>query len=95
MDSKINTMTVGEIRKRLIEKAGEDQTFRAQLLTSPLETVRDELGIQAPEGFTLQVHEETAHTAHLVLPPVTKLDEQALEAASGAGVWDYAKGGWG
>ena len=86
MDANTETMTVGSIRERLIEKAVEDETFRARLLAEPKETVQDELGIMAPEGFTLMVHEETVNTSHLVLPPSAMLDEAALEQAAG-GYW--------
>ena len=86
MDASYETMTFGEIRERLIEKAVEDETFRARLLAEPKETVQDELGLQAPEGFTLMVHEETTNTSHLVLPPSAKLDEAALEQVAG-GEW--------
>ena len=78
------TMTVGAIRERLIEKAVEDETFRARLLADPKETVQDELGLKAPDGFTLMVHEETANTGHPVLPPSSKLDEAALTRAAGS-----------
>ncbi len=89
MDANTETMTVGAIRERLLEKAVEDETFRARLLAEPRETVQDELGIQAPEGFTLMVHEETADTSHLVLPPSAKLDEGALAQAAGGRSWMY------
>ena len=87
MDANTETMTVGEIRERLIEKAAEDEAFRARLLAEPKETVQDELGIKAPEGFTLMVHEETADTSHLVLPPSAALDEAALAEAAGGEHW--------
>ena len=90
MDANYETMTVGAIRERLIEKAVEDETFRARLLADPNETVQDELGIMAPEGFTLMVHEETANTSHLVLPPSAKLDEAMLSQAAGGGYWMHA-----
>ena len=89
MDANYETMTFGAIRERLIEKAVEDETFRARLLAEPKETVQDELGLQAPEGFTLMVHEETADTSHLVLPPSAKLDEGALAQAAGGGGGKY------
>ena len=91
MDASIETMTVGAIRERLIEKAAGDETFRARLLAEPKETVQDELGIKAPEGFTLKVYEETADTAHLVLPPSAKLDEATLAQATGGHVWHPVK----
>ena len=88
MDANTETMTVGAIREQLIEKAVEDETFRARLLADPKAAVQDELGIEAPEDFTLMVHEETANTSHLVLPPSAKLDEVALaQAAGGRGPW--------
>ena len=89
MDVNTETMTVGAIRERLTEKAAEDETFRARLLADPKETVQDELGIQAPEGFALMAHEETANTSHLVLPPSAKLDEGALAQAAGGRSWMY------
>ena len=93
MDANYETMTVDAIRERLLEKAVEDETFRARLLADPKETVQDELGIEAPEGLTLMVHEETANTSHLVLPPSAKLDEAALaEAAGGSIGWGYNTG---
>ena len=85
MDANYETMTFGAIRERLIEKAVEDETFRTRLLAEPKETVQDELGLQAPEGFTLMVHEETANTSHLVLPPSSQLNEAALAEAAGGG----------
>ena len=84
MDANYETMTLGAIRERLIEKAVEDETFRARLLADPKETVQDELGLKAPDGFTLMVHEETANTGHLVLPPSSQLDEAALAQAAGS-----------
>ena len=93
MDSKI--MTVRAMRERLIAKAVEDETFRARLLADPKEAAQDELGIQAPEGFTLKVHEETANTSHLVLPPSSQLDEAALAQAAGGrdqAMWDQSRG---
>ena len=48
MDASYETMTVGAVRERLIEKAVEDETFRARLLADPKETVQDELGLKAP-----------------------------------------------
>ena len=92
MDASTETMTVGAIREWLIAKAAEDETFRARLLAEPKETVQDELGITAPADFTLKVHEETPHTSHLVLPPLTALDEGALKAAAGAGAADWSHG---
>ena len=83
MDANTETMAVGAMRERLIEKAAEDETFRARLLADPQNAVQDELGVKIPDGFTLMVHEEAADTSHLVLPPSSQLDEAALEQAAG------------
>ena len=83
MDANTETMTVGAMRERLIEKALEDETFRARLLADPQDAVQDELGVKIPDGFTIEVHEEAADTGHLVLPPSSQLDEAALEQAAG------------
>ena len=88
MDTNTETMAVGEMRERLIEKAIADETFRARLLADPKNAVQDELGVQVPDGFTIEVHEEAADTSHLVLPPSTQLDEAELnQAAGGAGLF--------
>ena len=58
MNSSTRTTTVGAMRERLIEKAAEDETFRAWSIADPKDAVRDELGVEIPDGFTLEVHEE-------------------------------------
>ena len=83
MDPNAENMTVGAMRERLIEKATADETFRAQLLADPQGAVRDELGMQVPDGFTIKVHEEAADTSHLVLPPPAQLGEAEMEQAAG------------
>ena len=83
MDADTEIMSVGAMRERLIEKALEDETFRARLLADPQDAVQEELGVKIPDGFTIKVHEEAADTGHVVLPPSSRLDEAALEQAAG------------
>ena len=85
MSSNTEMMAVGTMRERLIEKATADETFRARLLADPKDAVQDELGVQVPDGFTIEVHEEAADTGHLVLPPSTQLDAAELDQAAAAG----------
>ena len=93
MDANTETMTVGAIRERLIEKAAEDETFRARLLADPKDAVQEELGVKIPDEFNIAVHEETVDTGHLVLPPSSQLDETALEqAAGGEFFWGHVPG---
>ena len=77
--------TPKQMRERLIERATEDETFRARLLSDPKAAVHEELGLRIPAGYTVQVHEEAADTGHLVLPPSAQLDEAALGQAAGGG----------
>ena len=77
------TITAGELRARLVEKAEADEAFRARLLADPKAVVEDELGLAMPPGFTIKVHEERADTSHLVLPPAAYLTDNELEQATG------------
>ena len=75
--------TPDEMRTHIIGKASEDGTFRGKLLSDPRTSIENELGITIPESMTVQVHENTAQTVHLVLPPATKLSDAELREASG------------
>ena len=75
--------TTTEMQSRVIAKATEDEAFRAKLLADPKGAVEEELEIAIPEGFTVEVHEEGATTAHLVLPPSARLSEGELSAVAG------------
>ena len=85
MPSEARTMS--ELRERLIEKAAVDEAFRARLLSDPKAAVEEALGLTIPAGFTLKVHEDAPDTSHLVLPPLARLDESALEQAAGGIDW--------
>ena len=75
--------TVGELRERLAEKAVADKEFRARLLADPKTAIGDELGFAVPEALSIEVHEESAGTAHLVLPPGANLSEGELGSVAG------------
>ena len=64
-------------------RAAEDGEFRAKLVGDPKATISAELGVFIPEGFTVQVHEDSATSAHLVLPSPDRLSEKDLEDAVG------------
>ena len=71
------------MRRQLIEKAESDEAFRRQLLSDPHGTIEKELDVKLPEGLEIQVHEESAETTHLVLPPYPKLSETQLSHVAG------------
>ena len=72
-----------EMRMKVVGKAGEDADFRAKLMSDPKAAISEELGVTMPEGLTVQVHEDTGTTAHLVIPPASKLNEGDLRAVAG------------
>lgn len=87
-------LTESEIRTRLTKKAGEDDAFRALLLADPRTAVEQEFGATVPDGFSVHVHEETATSAHLVLPPAGgRLTPAELGAVAG-GNWDAQMDNW-
>lgn len=75
--------TEGELRDRVLAKATEDEAFRAALVADPKGTVEQECGLQFPDGYNLEVHEETATTTHMILPPSSKLERADLLAVAG------------
>ena len=72
--------TPQEMRIRVIEKAAEDTEFRARLVEDPKSAVERELDISIPAGMAVQVHEESADTVHLILPPNSKLSQADMQA---------------
>ena len=79
--------TAREMQSRIIARATEDEAFRAKLLADPKRAIEEELDLAVPEGFTVEVHEESGTTAHLVLPPPARLSEGELAAVAGGDFW--------
>ena len=51
-----------QIRMALIEKASEDEDFRARLRTDAKSAIENEFDIALPDGFSMQVREERRAT---------------------------------
>lgn len=81
--------TPEEMRDHLIAKASTDESFREKLLSDPRPSIEAEFSITIPEGVSVQVHENSAQTVHLLLPPSGKLSEKELNVATGG-----ATSGW-
>ena len=79
-------MTQAEMQGKLIAKAQAEPEFRAQLVADPKATIEGLSGLELPKTINIQVHEDSATTFHLVLPPSGKLAEEEL-AAVFAGNW--------
>ena len=76
--------TVTELEDMIRAKADEDEAFRGRLLEDPRAAVNEATGLNVPEGFTINVHEETATDFHLVLPPAgSRLSDEELRGAAG------------
>ena len=82
--------TATEMKEQILSRADEDGEFRARLIADPKAAIASEVGTAVPDGFDIVVHEDSATTAHLVLPPSPKLTEAELETAAGGhhtGLW--------
>ena len=80
--------TPNEMRMKIVGKAIGDAEFRARLLGDPKGAIGQELGVTIPASLSVEVHEEDSTTAHLVLPPDSKLSEGDLAQVSGGYSWD-------
>ncbi len=77
--------TATELRTRILSRADEDGDFRARLIADPKAAISSEVGTTIPDGFDVVVHEDSATTVHLVLPPSPELTEAEMEAVAGGG----------
>ena len=74
--------TAAEMRKEVLRRAAEDPAVREALKTDPKEALGELIGVRLPDGLQVHVHEDSADTGHLVLPPPARLDAAALEQVS-------------
>ena len=79
-----NMMPVETMRQQLIDKATTDKAFRERLIADPKGTISDELKVTIPDALDVEVLEDGATKAHLVLPPSAELSEADLQQAAGA-----------
>ena len=80
-------MTQAEMQSKLIAKAQADPAFRSQLVADPKAAIGELVESEIPEEITVQVHEDSATSFHLVLPPSGELNEEEL-ANVFAGCWE-------
>ena len=81
------TMTQAEMQDRIIAKASEDGEFHTRLMADPREAIRELTGTPLPDEVTIEVHEESAASFHLVLPPDGRLTEAEMSQVF-AGDWE-------
>ena len=81
--------TATELKDQILSRAAEDGDFRARLIADPKAAISAETGHTVPDGFDVMVHEESATTAHVVLPPSPAMTEDELKMVSGGASWWY------
>jgi hypothetical protein len=82
------------LKRKIIEKAASDPTFRSNLLKDAPGTLKKEFGLQLPPDYNITFHESTEKDVHMVLPQAKKLTEEELAAVAGGrlGAWSCACG---
>ena len=75
--------TQESLLNKLIAKADEDSDFRDRLKADPRSVLKETFDIELADGFNLEVHEDDARTAHLVLPASAELTDAQLQQAAG------------
>ena len=75
--------TAQELRQEVVDRARDDEAFRARLIAEPHGTVEEIVGTALPKELKISVHEETATAFHLVLPPVGRLTDAEMDMVSG------------
>ncbi len=82
-------VTAEDIRKKIVDRAGEDTDFRAEFVADPKAVISREFGVELPDSMRVHVHEIDMENAHIALPPLPELDEEQLERLAGAGGIGY------
>ena len=81
--------TATEMKEQVLNRAAEDDEFRSLLIADPKTAISAETGQTIPDGFDVAVHEDSATTAHLVLPLSPQLTDAELEMVAGGGsLWE-------
>ena len=80
-------MTQAELQGKIISMAQADPGFRSQLVADPRAAIEGLSGTEIPAEITIDVHEESATSFHLVLPPSGELAEEELDAVFAGDNW--------
>ena len=79
-------MTQAEMQGKIIARAQADPGFRSQLVADPRAAIENAIESELPAAISIEVHEDSATSFHLVLPPSGKLTEEELSTVF-AGNW--------
>ncbi|MDF2610947.1 MAG: nitrile hydratase [Lachnospiraceae bacterium] len=73
-----------ELQEKVMEKAMQDEAFRASLLKDPKGTIKKEFDITLPDNFTVKTLEEDASSITLFVPPYqSELSDENLDNVAG------------
>ena len=80
-------ITKHDLETRLIEKCWKEPGFRKQVLADPKGAFERQLGHPLPADLRVVIHEDSANTINLTLPPMparaVELSEDELERVAG------------
>lgn len=57
------------LQTQVIEKAWQDPSFKAKLLSNPKAAIQEALGVIIPDHIQLKAVEENSNEFYLVIPP--------------------------
>ena len=80
-------MTQAELQDKIIAKAQAEPEFRAQLVADPKAAIEGVVGSELPAAINVEVHEDSATSLHLVLPPSGQLTEDELAIVFAGDQW--------
>ena len=86
--------TQEEMRQELLGRAAADDAFRTRLIEDPKAAIKEALNVDLPDTVTVHVHEDSALSAHLVLPPTAALGDADLEAIAAGHDYEETGFGW-
>lgn len=78
-------VTKADVVREVVKLAGEDQQFRAQLLSNPKEALKAKTGFEFPPEADVKVLQESPNSTYIVLPAAQgqELGDEALAQVAG------------
>lgn len=81
-----------QVDEMIARALADDPAFRDQLLADPKATLSALVGMPLPDAVSVEVHEESLTSIHIVVPAASgsgELSEDDLELVAGGGAcWD-------
>ena len=78
-----------DVEAKIVARAWADEGFRERLKADPRAAVAEETGITVPASIAIEVLEETADKAYLVIPANRMaISDDDLDLAGGNSPWD-------